>query len=235
MSSILEALKRMEGAERDETLSSAVSHGAPSGGKARAGRRFLLVALFLVGAAGGAGGVYLASHSDPPLASAEEAPKRESVFRVVAPVSPSVSKPAGPTPLNRPAPPVVSAPAPIKEPAPRKALPVPPPNEAGSGVAAVSEAPPRSGGAPEATAAPAGMSATPGRESSQTLPAADGAIFHLQGVRWSEVPSRRIAVINSQILREGGTLEGARIVTIERDGVRLRVGGELQFLAFTGR
>jgi general secretion pathway protein B len=43
----------------------------------------------------------------------------------------------------------------------------------------------------------------------------------LSGIVWSSEPSERMAVINSQVVKEGGTIEGAKVVEIGPTRVRL--------------
>jgi hypothetical protein len=48
-------------------------------------------------------------------------------------------------------------------------------------------------------------------------------------------PHRRVAVINGRICREGDQVDGALVVAIERESVRLRVGAKDMILAFANR
>jgi len=54
----------------------------------------------------------------------------------------------------------------------------------------------------------------------------------LQGISWSSLPSKRMAVINSIIAREGKTVEGGRIVRIDKKYVVIEKNGEELMLTF---
>jgi hypothetical protein len=48
--------------------------------------------------------------------------------------------------------------------------------------------------------------------------------FELQAIAWSNSAESRIAVINGQILREGGSIEGVRVTRIDMDEVIVQEG-----------
>jgi hypothetical protein len=245
MSSILEALKRMEGEESPESVVRFPEDGRP---EKKGGRVFSLLAVFVAGLGVAAAGFYLVPRPVPPLLLAQQAPEDTSVFLVEAPQVPSVVRPEGTKPLAKPTPPVVTAPKTIPGPPPEKVIRLEFPAERNDDVASPPKSMPSTYVAPEVpkvpkvpevpevpeVAPPVDTSEKPVEEA-QKLPAADASTYQLQGVRWSETPSRRIAVINSQILREGGVLDGARILAIDPDGVRLWADGEATFLGFSGR
>ena len=54
----------------------------------------------------------------------------------------------------------------------------------------------------------------------------------LQAISWSEEPQRRITVINGNIIREGGAVEGFTITRIDQNQVVLRKGTEEWKLLF---
>jgi hypothetical protein len=54
----------------------------------------------------------------------------------------------------------------------------------------------------------------------------------LQAITWSRVPQKRVVVINNRILREGETVHGYRIETINQDDVILGEKGEKWKLLF---
>ena len=54
----------------------------------------------------------------------------------------------------------------------------------------------------------------------------------LQAISWSEEPQRRIAVINGNIVREGGAVEGFTITRIDQNLVLIRKGSEEWKLVF---
>jgi hypothetical protein len=57
----------------------------------------------------------------------------------------------------------------------------------------------------------------------------------LQALSWSPDPSRRMAVVNGQILREGSSIDGKNVERIEKDAVVFRQGTVLQRLNFSIR
>ncbi len=50
--------------------------------------------------------------------------------------------------------------------------------------------------------------------------------LELQAIAWSSDPESRIAVINSRIVREGGSVEGVFVTNIGKDEIVFRKGGE---------
>lgn len=97
--------------------------------------------------------------------------------------------------------------------------------------------------------APAGDGATNARvsslESKRMLPQAPdagpakimpstaaGVELTLQALAWASDPAGRFAVINSQITREGESVEGMRVERIEPERVILRKGGEAYQLTY---
>lgn len=60
----------------------------------------------------------------------------------------------------------------------------------------------------------------------------DAGWLTLQGISWSGTPSRRMAVINSTIVREGKTVEGGKVVRIDKKYVVIEKDGEELMLAF---
>jgi hypothetical protein len=54
----------------------------------------------------------------------------------------------------------------------------------------------------------------------QALP--DDARFRLEAIAWAERPESRFAVINGQLIRIGGSMEGISVTAIERDHVAVR-------------
>jgi hypothetical protein len=53
----------------------------------------------------------------------------------------------------------------------------------------------------------------------------DNAKYKLEAIVWAESPESRFAVINGQIVRIGGTLEGLSLISIDRDHVAVRSSG----------
>lgn len=54
----------------------------------------------------------------------------------------------------------------------------------------------------------------------------------IQAIAWSPVPDERIAVINTHIVREGGSVEGFSVVAIRSDDVIVREKGQLYRVIF---
>lgn len=50
--------------------------------------------------------------------------------------------------------------------------------------------------------------------------------LEIQAIAWSNDPDSRIAVINSRIIREGGSVEGVFVKNIGKDEITFRKGGE---------
>ncbi|MCF8062756.1 MAG: general secretion pathway protein GspB [Deltaproteobacteria bacterium] len=60
----------------------------------------------------------------------------------------------------------------------------------------------------------------------------DTSRFRLEAIVWSSNPESRFVVINGNILRLGGTMDGLTVTAIERNSVKLRSGdkaGEIRF------
>ena len=66
----------------------------------------------------------------------------------------------------------------------------------------------------------------------ESFSAADSSRFALQGIRWSKNPSRCIAVINNKILRHGSSIDGARVVAILKNRVILETPSGKEALKF---
>lgn len=60
----------------------------------------------------------------------------------------------------------------------------------------------------------------------------DSNWLKLQAISWNELPEKRMAVINSSIVREGKTIDGARVVRIENRRVIIEKEGEKMVLPF---
>jgi len=60
----------------------------------------------------------------------------------------------------------------------------------------------------------------------------ESGLLTLHGISWSSEPSKRMAVINSTIAREGRIIEGVRVVRIDKKHVVIEKGGEKLVLTF---
>jgi len=56
--------------------------------------------------------------------------------------------------------------------------------------------------------------------------------FKIQAISWGETPQERLVVINNQVLREGGSIEGYQISHINPDDIVLRRSGKAYRLDF---
>ncbi|MCP4665303.1 MAG: GspB domain-containing protein [Deltaproteobacteria bacterium] len=65
-----------------------------------------------------------------------------------------------------------------------------------------------------------------------SLEPANDSKFTLQAISWSDNSKKRIAVINDQVVREGSSIEGARVTRIGSDEVIVREGGKDYKLVF---
>ncbi len=85
------------------------------------------------------------------------------------------------------------------------------------------------GGSEVAQAAPTSSAAT---EKSAGTGSIDSDRFKLEAIVWSNNPDSRFAVINGNILRVGGSMDGVTVTGIERDSVRIRSKNEVGELHF---
>ena len=68
--------------------------------------------------------------------------------------------------------------------------------------------------------------------SEQKLPFLENESLRIQAISWSEDPAHRIAVINNTVLQEGNSVQGYRLVIIEKDSVILQYSGKDYRLEF---
>jgi hypothetical protein len=61
---------------------------------------------------------------------------------------------------------------------------------------------------------------------------AEDSKFRLQAIAWSDDAKKRVAVINDHVVKEGASVEGARVTHIGRDEVIVRDGGKDYKLVF---
>jgi len=86
---------------------------------------------------------------------------------------------------------------------------------------------------PEKTVAPSGSTpVTPVKTITVEIPKLNDPDMKLQAITWSRVPQKRIAVINSRILREGEMVSGYLINTINQDDIVLSQEGAKWKLLF---
>jgi len=85
----------------------------------------------------------------------------------------------------------------------------------------------------EKTVAPSGSTpVTPVKTITVEIPKLNDPDMKLQAITWSRVPQKRIAVINSRILREGEMVSGYLINTINQDDIVLSQEGAKWKLLF---
>ncbi len=237
MSSILKALKKVEDVQPEPRRTENWSHAFDSGEAirkqahrsrtVRTGLAALCAALVL-----GVGGWWVYVQGSKPGGGPGQpggkAVTGNGTGGTAAPgtpagIAPAASKPAParaaqadpPAKASPPAGPAAAVPAARKTPVPAKAEPVPPPRPA---------AVPRT-----ARAVPTAPAASGEQETTERL---DTSGFRLEAIVWSSDPEGRFAVINGSILRQGGTMDGATVTSIERNSVKLRSGnkaGEIRF------
>lgn len=233
MSSVLEALKKMEEEERRAEAKRGPGHLTFSepGPAPKRGALHLLAfaAVFAAGVGLATAGFLLAHRPESVEVFADAAPEQASVLRVVAPAAPVVQSPHRAAPLKESATPIAPTPPAVDRPEPAAPQNSTPKDETKTKTQATPKP------APPAPAQVAEAAPAPSEDALQDLPPADPATYRLQGVRWSQDPSRRIAVINSQIVREGASVDGATVASITAHGVVLDVAGVHFFLAFAGR
>ena len=63
------------------------------------------------------------------------------------------------------------------------------------------------------------------------LPAGEGEL-KLMAIAWSDEPTNRMAVINGEIIREGGSIGGAHIEKINEDDIIVRKDNRIYRLVF---
>ena len=73
---------------------------------------------------------------------------------------------------------------------------------------------------------------TPLEERPESIDRLEGVGFKIQAISWSETPGQSLAVINSQILREGDGIEGYQISRINPDDIVLERDGRAYLLEF---
>ncbi|MCP4668245.1 MAG: general secretion pathway protein GspB [Deltaproteobacteria bacterium] len=78
---------------------------------------------------------------------------------------------------------------------------------------------------------PTSKAGAKGRDTVSVEPAHDSK-FTLQAISWSDDSKKRIAVINDQVVREGSSIEGAKVTRIGGDEVIVREGGKDYKLVF---
>ncbi len=233
MSSILEALKKLETESVEEEPGRTTSGGAdagqpppaPAAGPRGSGRSVLYFALGFLAAAC----VILLVFIQPVRRTPEK----------------SVPAPRAPAPMKETPPPAGHAPSGEMDPPGPSATAAGPPDQPAvpSPTALRKETLPERPAAPRKETPPAAVaplskpSAGPDRSSRAApgsaveAPAAE-SVLKLQAIAWSEDPGRRIAVINGRIVHEGQSMDGKTVDRIGKDTVVLRAGEKAWTLEF---
>lgn len=85
---------------------------------------------------------------------------------------------------------------------------------------------------PSPTAPAARTNTTPAAKPRAAYDRIDDSKLKLQALAWSDNVSKRIAVINGRIVREGESVDGYRVVEIRKDVVVVNEGGKSWLLVF---
>jgi hypothetical protein len=81
--------------------------------------------------------------------------------------------------------------------------------------------------APARAASPPAIPPTVEKDASELPPLPADVGLKLEALAWAPVPESRFVVINSQIVREGDTIEGAKVARIEKEQAVIRKDGKL--------
>ena len=239
MSSILKALRRVEeSGQAGETLvhpslpyaASSPRSYLKSGGWLPGRSRLYLIALLLV--LTGAGAAYFWWDADgtspptvpnpkevraqlpprPPAAAAQPAsvPART--------VQPPPVPPAAPAP--EPVPPPVQSKSPVQAPSPTSRVR---PREGPSTPPAEARPSPTRSMAPSADRSDRGRAPTP-RTAEDNLSRIDESKLKVMAIAWAAEPTRRLAVVNGHIVKEGESVEGFSVTQIRKDDIIVNDG-----------
>jgi hypothetical protein len=247
LSSILKALKKVEESGQAEDsvshpsllreASSRGVHGHPPRALFGRNRLYLLSLATVLAVAAGTYSWWVRGSAPPPVADTVKEVRAQLPPRPPAPPSQTASPPARRVP-PRPAPPAPYVP----EPDAGETQPAP---QAGS-VGAIQAPPPTSRVLPrEAPASPPGAalaspaksaSPPPGRpdtsrpssprNAEDSLSRLDESKLKVMAIAWAPEPSRRLAVVNGHIVKEGGSVDGFSITQIRKDDIIVHSSGQ---------
>lgn len=242
MSSILDALKKVERSTAGEAapveVAALAGRGAGAVGGIRAWRRPAVVAGVLAAAA--AAGLWL--YGGLPGSGGGSPAPAESRGSDAAPAAlQAKTPPPGPQPSARPAvPPARPAPAAERviemqaDPSPPAALPGAP--RSGRPAAPPAESrpsAPRREAPPTPATVPRAGRPTPARPAEEGLPRLDESKLKVMAIAWADDPARRIAVVNGHVLKEGDSVDGYRIAQIRKDDLLVSDGGRTYRVEFS--
>ncbi len=175
----------------------------------------------------------VAARATPAASKATPAPATSPAQPVTRTTAAAVLPPADTNPAPIVAAPVTTTPAPA---APVAAVPVAAPPE----VAATGSVPVTTPAAPAPEPVPAPAAPEPGvvKIDGTSAPASTGEKKSLvpwprlavTGLIGTSQGSKGAAIINGQLLGPGNTIEGVKIIAVDRQGVRLSFGGEVRTL-----
>lgn len=210
MSSILKALKRVEESTPPEADAAAPARTPGlaefrSSRRRKLRRRVLLLACAAAAVAAAASGYFffLRGPTEPPLGATAAAGPSPGAIRAPLPLPP-----AAPTSSPAASPPAAGSEQGAVTPPPLPARP------------RAQVLPPR----PARPAPTAPRPAAPARSEAERLSKLDSSKLKLMAIAWYAEPSRRIAVINGSIVKEGESVEGYRISEIRKDDVIVSEG-----------
>ena len=247
LSSILKALKKVEESGQTEDsaihpslLREAISRGVdgqPQRGFFGRNRFYLLALATALAVAAGTYSWRLRGSAPPPVADTVKEVRAQLPPRPPAPPSQTAAPPARRVP-PRPAPPSPQAPEPgagETQPAPRvgavgtiQAPPptsrVPPREAPASPPSAALPSPARSASSPPER--PDTSRPSPPRTAEDGLSRLDESKLKVMAIAWAPEPSRRLAVVNGHIVKEGGSVNGFSITRIRKDDIIVNNGGQ---------
>lgn len=237
MSSILKALKRIEGRKVDTSppvwpygagnLESTNSHVYRS-----RQRQKILLLLIIICAVALAGKIYLGSRKTQP--EPERIVIESPAHRDVIPPAPDLPEKAiataGPETMGpiKVAPPVTPTPEPSSLTDPPEATVPEPDAPPPADIASSETKAPQVTQPPQAEPSEAKSVEEPSATAPEEIfgaPPSDNAGLSLMALVWSGQPDSRFVVINGSIVREGGSIDDTTVVRIDKDYVVMKTGG----------
>lgn len=244
MSSILKALKKIEGSGQEGgPLEPSLPYGAPSlrsswrrNGWYSGRNAFYLLSIGLVSVIVVAAYSWWAGGGSTPTAGGAKEVRAPLPSKPADQTSPDVSPPARSAPLRpaaAPPPPAetvtdsnpnppqaraapsVQAPPPTSRVRPREGSAAPPPAEA---------RPPQPRNMASASERAGAGRPTATRSAEDSLSRLDEAKLKVMAIAWAEDPARRLAVLNGYIVKEGESVEGFSVTQIRKDDVIVNDG-----------
>lgn len=248
LSSILKALKRVEESSQAEETSQHPSvpretlsrhpSGKPQRRFSGRSRAYLLLSATALIAGIAAYNWWTAGSAARPVAETAREVRAQLPPRPVEPAPPMAAAPARrvpPRPTPPPAPPVpepaagpAEAAAPVETGAPIQA---PPPTSRvrpreGTAVPPVEARTPAARSASPVPERPSASRRSPARTAEDNLSRLDESKLKVMAIAWASDPSRRLAVVNGHIVKEGESVEGFSVTQIRKDDIIVNDGGQ---------